>query len=68
MKIDIILAGVGTRYLVYCRNHWNSCREERVVFKTSEVHGMSQQGDVQSHFRLADYEEPPTSFREARQI
>ena len=58
MKIDIILAGVGGQGILSIANIVGYAAIKKGLYmKQAEVHGMSQRGgDVQSHFRLADYE------------
>lgn len=58
MKIDIILAGVGGQGILSIASTIGVAAVKKgLYFKQAEVHGMSQRGgDVQSHFRLADYE------------
>ncbi|MEG2070043.1 MAG: indolepyruvate oxidoreductase subunit beta [Bacteroidales bacterium] len=58
MKIDIILAGVGGQGILSIASTIGYAAVKKGLFlKQAEVHGMSQRGgDVQSHFRLADYE------------
>ena len=58
MKIDIILAGVGGQGILSIASTIGVAAVKKGLYlKQAEVHGMSQRGgDVQSHFRLADYE------------
>ena len=58
MKVDIILAGVGGQGILSIASTIGVAAVKKGLFlKQAEVHGMSQRGgDVQSHFRLADYE------------
>lgn len=58
MKIDIILAGVGGQGILSIASIIGYAAVKKGLYmKQAEVHGMSQRGgDVQSHFRLADYE------------
>lgn len=58
MKIDIILAGVGGQGILSIAAIIGTAAVKKGLYlKQAEVHGMSQRGgDVQSHFRLADYE------------
>jgi len=58
MKIDIILAGVGGQGILSIATTMGyAAVKSNLYLKQAEVHGMSQRGgDVQSHFRLADYE------------
>jgi indolepyruvate ferredoxin oxidoreductase beta subunit len=58
MKIDIILAGVGGQGILSIASIIGYAAVKKgLTLKQAEVHGMSQRGgDVQSHFRLADYE------------
>ena len=58
MKIDIILAGVGGQGILSIATVIGTAAVKQGLYlKQAEVHGMSQRGgDVQSHFRLADYE------------
>jgi indolepyruvate ferredoxin oxidoreductase beta subunit len=58
MKIDIILAGVGGQGILSIASIIGFAAVKKgLTLKQAEVHGMSQRGgDVQSHFRLADYE------------
>lgn len=58
MKIDIILAGVGGQGILSIASIVGYAAVKKGLFmKQAEVHGMSQRGgDVQSHFRLADYD------------
>ncbi len=58
MKIDIILAGVGGQGILSIATIiGHAAVKKGLILKQAEVHGMSQRGgDVQSHFRLADYE------------
>ncbi len=58
MKIDIILAGVGGQGILSIASIIGyAALKKGLNLKQAEVHGMSQRGgDVQSHFRLADYE------------
>lgn len=58
MKTDIILAGVGGQGILSIANIIGyAAIKNGLKLKQAEVHGMSQRGgDVQSHFRLADYE------------
>jgi indolepyruvate ferredoxin oxidoreductase beta subunit len=58
MKIDIILAGVGGQGILSSASIIGyAALKKGLTLKQAEVHGMSQRGgDVQSHFRLADYE------------
>lgn len=58
MKIDIILAGVGGQGILSIASTIGVAAVNKGLFlKQAEVHGMSQRGgDVQSHFRLADYD------------
>ncbi len=58
MKIDIILAGVGGQGILSIATIiGHAAVKKGLNLKQAEVHGMSQRGgDVQSHFRLADYE------------
>ncbi|MCK9340021.1 MAG: indolepyruvate oxidoreductase subunit beta [Bacteroidales bacterium] len=58
MKVDIILAGVGGQGILSIASTIGVAAVKQGLFlKQAEVHGMSQRGgDVQSHFRLADYE------------
>jgi indolepyruvate ferredoxin oxidoreductase beta subunit len=57
MKIDIILAGVGGQGILSIASIIGYAAVKKGLYlKQAEVHGMSQRGgDVQSHFRLADY-------------
>ena len=57
MKIDIILAGVGGQGILSIASIIGYAAIKKGLYlKQAEVHGMSQRGgDVQSHFRLADY-------------
>ncbi len=56
-KKDIIIAGVGGQGIVSIASVIGlATLEAKLFFKQSEVHGMSQRGgDVQSHFRIANY-------------
>lgn len=58
MKVDIILAGVGGQGILSIASTIGVAAVKKgLSLKQAEVHGMSQRGgDVQSHFRLADYE------------
>lgn len=58
MKVDIILAGVGGQGILSIASTIGVAAVKKGLYlKQAEVHGMSQRGgDVQSHFRLADYE------------
>lgn len=58
MKVDIILAGVGGQGILSIASTIGVAAVNKGLYlKQAEVHGMSQRGgDVQSHFRLADYE------------
>ena len=58
MKIDIILAGVGGQGILSIASTIGVAAVKKGLYlKQAEVHGMSQRGgEVQSHFRLADYE------------
>ena len=58
MKIDIILAGVGGQGILSIASIIGYAAVKKGLYmKQAEVQGMSQRGgDVQSHFRLADYE------------
>lgn len=58
MKVDIILAGVGGQGILSIASTIGVAAVKKGLnLKQAEVHGMSQRGgDVQSHFRLADYE------------
>ena len=57
MKIDIILAGVGGQGILSIASIIGYAAVKNGLYmKQAEVHGMSQRGgDVQSHFRVADY-------------
>ncbi|MCD6346041.1 MAG: 2-oxoacid:acceptor oxidoreductase family protein, partial [Bacteroidales bacterium] len=55
-RSDIILAGVGGQgILTIAACIGMATLKEKLYFKQSEVHGMSQRGGaVQSHFRISD--------------
>ena len=58
MEQEFIIAGLGGQGVLFLTRILSLIAQEcNLPFIGSEIHGMSQRGgDVQSHFRLADYE------------